>query len=126
MQTRTFVVDTQESITNVDGQVNLSKEQLDLKINPHSKGLRLISLRTPLYVTGSFKSPKLSLDKGVLAMKAGGAVALAVLAPIAALVPLVTVGPGRDSPCASLLAEAGSKPVAPPPGKTRTDKPARK
>ncbi|MFZ6646360.1 AsmA family protein [Undibacterium sp. TJN25] len=126
MQTRTFVVDTQESITNVDGQVNLSKEQLDLKINPHSKGLRLISLRTPLYVTGSFKNPKLSLDKGVLAMKAGGAVALAVLAPIAALVPLVTVGPGRDSPCASLLAEAGSKPVAPPPGKTRTDKPTRK
>ncbi|WP_394781432.1 AsmA family protein [Undibacterium sp.] len=126
MQTRTFVVDTQESITNVEGQVSLAKEELNLKINPHSKGLRLISLRTPLYVTGTFKHPNLSLDKGVLAMKAGGAVALAVLAPIAALVPLVAVGPGRDSPCASLLAEASSKPQAPPPGKTRTDKPVKK
>ncbi|MES2071463.1 MAG: AsmA family protein [Pseudomonadota bacterium] len=126
MQTRSFVVDTQESYTNIDGQINLAQEQLNLKIDPHSKGLRVISLRTPLYVTGSFKSPKVSVDKGVLALKAGGAVALAVLAPVAALAPLVNVGPGQDSGCAVLLADVAGKPQAPPPGKTRVDKAARK
>ncbi|GGC82632.1 hypothetical protein GCM10011396_32450 [Undibacterium terreum] len=125
MQTRSFVVDTQESLTDITGQISLVKEQLDLKINPHSKGLRVISLRTPLYVTGSFKNPKISLDKGVLALKAGGAIALAALAPIAALAPLVAVGPGQEHGCAALLAEAGSKPQAPPPGKTRTDRPVK-
>ncbi|MES2106369.1 MAG: AsmA family protein [Pseudomonadota bacterium] len=126
MQARTFIVDTRESITNVDGNINLAKEQLDLKIDPHSKGLRLISLRTPLYVTGSFKDPKISLDKGMLALKAGGAIALAALAPIAALAPLVAVGPGQDSACASLLAAAADKPQAPPPGRIRTDKAVKK
>lgn len=125
MQTRSFVVDTQESLTDITGQISLVKEQLDLKINPHSKGLRVISLRTPLYVTGSFKNPKISLDKGVLALKAGGAIALAALAPIAALAPLVAVGPGPEHGCAALLAEAASKPQAPPPGKTRTDRPVK-
>ncbi|HTD03565.1 AsmA family protein [Undibacterium sp.] len=126
MQTRAFVVDTQESITNIDGRIDLAQEQLNLIINPHSKGLRVISLRTPLYVTGSFKKPKIGVDKGVLALKAGGAIALAAFAPIAALAPLVAIGPGQDSACASLLADAGSKPQAPPPGKTRVEKTARK
>ena len=99
---------------------------MNLKIDPHSKGLRVISLRTPLYVTGSFKKPKVSVDKGVLALKAGGAVALAVLAPVAALAPLVNVGPGQDSACAVLLADVASKPQAPPPGKTRVEKTLRK
>jgi len=40
-------------------------------------------------------------------MKAGGAIALAVLAPvalvpIAALIPLINAGPGEDSDCAKL------------------------
>jgi hypothetical protein len=52
-------------------------------------------------------------------MKAGAATALAVLAaPAAALLPLISAGPGHDSPCGQLLANARVKPVAPPPGKT--------
>jgi hypothetical protein len=69
-------------------------------------------------VRGSFSKPDVSVDKGVLAMKAGGAAALAVVAPIAALLPLVNTGPGQDSECGKLLAAARVKPVAPPPGKT--------
>jgi hypothetical protein len=104
----------------------LTQEQLDLTINPNSKGLRVLSLRAPLYVRGSFKEPSVSVDKGVLAMKAGGAIALTALAPVAlapaaallALIPLINTGPGENSECAKLLADARVKPVAPPPGKT--------
>ena len=113
MQTRSFIIDTDDAIIDVSGNINLAQEQLDLTINPNSKGLRVLSLRAPLYVLGSFMQPSVSIDKGVLAMKAGGAIALAALAPaalvpVAVLVPLINIGPGEDSECASLLAEAAS------------------
>jgi AsmA family protein len=115
MQARTFVIDTDEAILPVSGQISLAREQLDMTIKPRTKGIRLLSLRAPLYVTGTFKKPQVNIDKGILAMKAGSAVALAVLAPIAtALIPLANVGPGEQSECGKLLAQAGTKPVAPP------------
>ena len=120
MYSRTFIVDTEEAIINVDGVISLADETLHLTINPKTKGLRIISLRAPLYVRGPFKKPTVSVDKGVLAMKAGGAIALATLAaPAAALLPLVNTGPGEESECGKLLAAARQKPVAPPPGKRK-------
>jgi hypothetical protein len=97
MQVRSFIIDTDDAIIDVSGNINLAQEQLDLTINPNSTGLRVLSLRAPLYVRGSFNEPSVSIDKEVLAMKAGGAIALAALAPVAlapaaallALVPLI-------------------------------------
>jgi hypothetical protein len=67
-------------------------------------------------VRGTFSNPAVSVDKGVIALKAGGAAALAaVAAPVAALLPLINTGPGQDSACGQLLAAARIKPVAPPP-----------
>jgi uncharacterized protein involved in outer membrane biogenesis len=111
MHSRAFVVDTEDATIHVDGGINLAKEQLALSIHPETKGLRLISLRSPLYVKGPFKNPKVEVDKAVLALKAGSALALGVLAPVAsALIPLVNVGPGEKSPCGTLLAQANTKP----------------
>jgi len=118
--TNTFVLDTEEAIVDINGWVNLGNEQMDLRVKPETKALRLFTLRTPFYVRGTFKKPDLQLDKKVLAMKGGAAVALAVVAaPAAALLPLINTGPGEKSPCASLLAEARAKPQAPPPGKQK-------
>ena len=117
--TRTFVLDTEEAIVDINGWVNLNNEQINLRVKPETKSLRLFTLRTPFYVKGTFKKPELSLDKKVLAIKGGAAAALAVVAaPIAALIPLINTGPGHDSPCNALLAQARAKPQAPPPGKT--------
>ncbi|WP_223467502.1 AsmA family protein [Massilia soli] len=120
MYSRTFIIDTEEAVINVDGVISLADETLHLTINPKTKGLRIISLRSPLYVRGPFKKPSVSVDKGVLAMKAGGALALATLAaPAAALLPLVNSGPGEASECGKLLAASREKPTAPPPGKRK-------
>jgi uncharacterized protein involved in outer membrane biogenesis len=119
-RTNTFVLDTEEAIVDIDGWVNLSTEQMDLRVKPETKALRLFTLRTPFYVRGTFKKPDLQLDKKVLALKGGAAVALAVVAaPAAALLPLINTGPGEDSPCAALLKQAGAKPQAPPPGQAK-------
>jgi uncharacterized protein involved in outer membrane biogenesis len=120
MQTRTFVVDTEDATIYVDGSINLAREQLKLTIQPESKGVRLISLRSPLYVTGTFKKPEVGIDSGTVAAKAGTAVVLgAVAAPLAGLLALVNPGPEKDSPCAELLSKAKKKPDAPPPGKEK-------
>jgi hypothetical protein len=118
-QTRTFILDTDDAIVDINGWVNMSTEQLDLRIKPETKSLRIFTLRTPFFVRGTFKHPDLTLDKKVLALKGGAAAALAVVAaPAAALLPLINTGPGKDSPCNALLAKAGAKPVAPPPGQS--------
>jgi uncharacterized protein involved in outer membrane biogenesis len=121
MQSQVFVVDTEEAIINVNGTISLANEQMDLTIRPETKALRLFTLRSPLYVRGPFSKPDVSVDKGVLALKAGGAAVLAtVAAPVAALLPLINTGPGADSDCGRLVALAKERPAAPPPGKTRT------
>ncbi|NRR28615.1 AsmA family protein [Oxalobacteraceae bacterium] len=128
MHTRAFVVDTDDSLLNVSGTVGLDNEKLDLKLKPDSKGLRVISLRAPIYVHGSFKHPDVSIDKGVLALRAGGALALIAVAPIAALAPLISTGGSSDdsSGCGKLLADARARPVAPPPGQRLPAKLAQK
>lgn len=120
MQSQVFVVDTKEAIINVSGNVNLANEGKDLTVKPETKALRLFTLRAPLYVRGTFSDPDVSVDKKTLALKAGGAAALATIAaPVAALLPLINTGPGEDSDCAKLVALANAKPTAPPPGKTK-------
>ncbi|EWM50004.1 asmA family protein [Bordetella holmesii 35009] len=61
MDTRLFVFDTENAIITIDGSINFRTEAMDLDISPESKGFRLFSLRSPLYVRGTFKHP----DTGV-------------------------------------------------------------
>jgi uncharacterized protein involved in outer membrane biogenesis len=126
MRSRMFVFDTSDARIDIDGTVNLGNEKMDLTLRPDAKGLRIFSLRSPIYVRGTFKDPDVSVDKGVLALRAGGALALAVVAPVAAILPLINAGPGETAGCAALLAQQGGKPVAPPPGKTLPAKPTPK
>lgn len=116
---QTFVLDTQDAIINTEGAVDLKDERLALTIHPDSKGLRIISLRSPLYVGGTFKNPSVSPNIAILALRAGGALALALTAPPALVLPLLDIsGGGEDGQCARLLAELKKRPTAPPPGKT--------
>ncbi|MDU4436739.1 MAG: AsmA family protein, partial [Pluralibacter gergoviae] len=51
---RIFAFDTQNALVNVTGNLRFASEQMDLTIDPESKGLRVITLRSPLYVRGTF------------------------------------------------------------------------
>lgn len=114
MQTKTFIVDTEDALIRVNGTVNLDTEAMHLQVQPESKGVRLFSLRSPLHVEGTFKHPDVGVDKGMLALKGGAAIALGVFAaPAAALLALVNPGEEQSAPCGKLLHDAG-KPIAPP------------
>src|SRR6202022_801583 len=116
--------DTDEAILLISGQINLAKEQLNLIINPHNRSLHLVSLRSPIHVTGSFKKPNVNGDKASLVARTGSALALGALTPAAALLPLINAGDAKDNGCNRLLEETRSKPVAPPPGKASQGKSA--
>jgi uncharacterized protein involved in outer membrane biogenesis len=118
MQTRIFEIDTEDAFLEISGRINLAQEQLALTVKPETKTVRLISFRAPFYVSGTFISPKVNVDKGVLALKTGAAVALGVLAPVlTAVVPLVNLGPDRKSRCEDLLRVVRKESVAPAAGK---------
>lgn len=108
MTTEGFIVDTEQALIEVDGSIDLGEEQLDLTVEPSSKGVRVLSLRAPLYVKGSFASPDISVDKSTLALRGGGAAALGAVAPAAALLALISPGEqdlGEDNGCRALLAQ---------------------
>lgn len=111
LETRLAAFDTDSALIIVKGKINLASEQMDLKVNPQSKGLRILSLRSPLYVKGTFKSPDVGIDMGVALMRGGAALALGLLAPpLAALVPLTALAPDQKAPCGSMLAQARQSP----------------
>lgn len=122
MDIRTFVLDTDDALIGADGTVDMKQEKLDLTIHPKSKGLRIISLRSPLYVSGTFKNPDVGVNKAVLALRAGGVVALGLLAPVAAILPLINVDGEQKADCANLLEEVKKQPQAPPAGKNAVKK----
>ncbi len=102
--TRAFVLDTPDATINVTGAINLQGERYDLTVLPETKGVRILSLRSPLYVQGSFKHPDVGIDKRSVALKAGAALALgAAAAPVAGLLALINPGDDTESPCAELL-----------------------
>ena len=121
MQTKYFVMDTADAVVTITGTINFSTEAMDLDVRPQTKGVRIISLRTPLYVKGTFKNPDVGLHKGALVAKAGGALALGAVAPLAAVIPLINPGNTPSVDCARLLADYREKPKAPPPGQKKRD-----
>lgn len=103
MQTRTFVIETEDAVVTAEGSVSLKDETLDVDIRPQNKTLRIFTLRSPLYAKGSFKDPDVGVQAAPVAARAGAAVALGVIAtPLAALLPLLNVGAGEDEGCSSL------------------------
>lgn len=108
--TRLFVFDTENAVINISGTVNFANERLDLSIDPESKGMRIITLRSPLYVRGTFKNPDAGVKAGPLIARGAAAVALgAVVAPAAALLALISTSDGDDNQCSNVLQQMKSK-----------------
>ncbi|WP_426119727.1 AsmA family protein [Pseudomonas sp. DSP3-2-2] len=114
LSTRLSVFDTENAIIYIDGTANFKTEQLDLAIKPESKGFRVFSLRSPLYVRGPFAKPSAGVQTGPLLLRGAGMVLLgAAIGPAAGLLALVAPSSG-DVPnqCTPLLEQmrAGKAP----------------
>ncbi|HEY6941706.1 AsmA family protein, partial [Dokdonella sp.] len=125
-----FVFDTENARIDIEGALDLGEEKVDLVLRPRANGLRMLTLRSPLHVTGTFEHVDVSVDKKQLLLRAGAAIGLGVAAaPAAAAVPLIAPGSDEEKQCAPLLAEvlqaAGAKRDTPG-GKAASDATAAK
>lgn len=89
---RVLVLDTSDSAIWVDGTLSLASEAMDLRAVVMPRDFSPLALRTPLRVSGSLAAPEVSFDKGPLAGKLAASLLLALVNPLAALIPLLDLG----------------------------------
>ena len=106
MHADALVFDTAVTTLNGKGDINLARETLDLRFDQDTKNTSPLALRSPIHVRGSFVRPEVGVDKTQVAARALGALALGIVNPLLALIPLVDAGPGKDSDCGQLVREA--------------------
>jgi AsmA protein len=110
MRADALVFDTQVTTLIGTGFIDLKQEALDLTLTPKTKNTSPVALRTPIYIRGSLAHPVVSIDKGRVAARAAGALALGIVNPFLALIPLIDAGPGQDSDCGQLVRDARAWP----------------
>jgi uncharacterized protein involved in outer membrane biogenesis len=94
-----------------DGYIALADEQMDVRTVSAPKDLTPVSLRTPIEVKGTLAKPSISLDPSRVVARAGAAVLLGLLNPLAAVVPFIDPGARdaahrADTECAAIAQRA--------------------
>ena len=120
MSTKTIVLDATDTVINGSGQISLANETLDILLFPQPKDEGILSLRSPLKISGTFAAPTAGPDKLALAGRAGLTLALGLINPLLALAATIETGPGQDADCSRVLAIA-----ADPKAKAQTQAPAK-
>ena len=103
MDANALIIDTDVTTVLGSGQVDLSRETLDIALAPKSKRFSPVALRDRSTVRGPFSKPKVQLDTAKIATRGAGALLLGLINPLLALLPLVEPGPGVDPRCAQLV-----------------------
>ena len=105
MQSRSLAFDTADTIIVGNGRISLKDETLDLELRPRPKDRSILALRSPLVVGGTFKDPSFHPDFKRLGLRGAVAIALGSVAPPAALLATLELGPGKDSGCGGKYAK---------------------
>ena len=125
-----FVFDTEESNINGSGTINLGTEQLDITLEPRPKKAGILSFRGPVHIGGTFRDADFGLSSQTIG-RGVGAIALAFVNPLLALIPLIETGPGQNADCQAALAsvsgavkQSGKKVSDAPTGDEKASSPA--
>lgn len=100
------VVDTDDSLVVVSGDVNLATEKLDLSVRSDAKDASLGTLVGDVQIGGTLRNPSMQpLNASTLA-QIGIATVLGSISGGLAALPFVEPGMAKDAPCGALLARA--------------------
>ena len=104
VKSNALVFDTTDSNITGDATANLKNETFKVEMLAHPKDFSPLSARTPVGAQGTFANPHVAIDPSRAIAKGAASVALGVLlTPLAAVIPLLDPGGGKDSPCNELL-----------------------
>ena len=106
MRPTVFVLDTEHTNVGGSGEIDLRDEALDLRLIAKPKDNSLAALRGPIVIGGSFGSPSVRPELSKAIARGGAAILLGIVAtPLAAFLPLMQFGKGKDADCAPLVAQ---------------------
>jgi uncharacterized protein involved in outer membrane biogenesis len=100
------LIDTEDSLVLIDGEVDLKQETLDLRVQSEAKDASFGTLVGDVSIGGTFRSPRLSVLNAETALQIGVAAALATVTGGLAALPFIEIGDTPDAPCADILARA--------------------
>jgi len=104
LRPKILVVDTEQANVLGEGLVNLQNETVDFRLRTEPKHAGILSLHSPVRVRGQLKKPDIKPEKTKIAVRGASAVALGVLlTPLAALLPTIELGLGKDNDCAGAI-----------------------
>jgi uncharacterized protein involved in outer membrane biogenesis len=106
LNSKIFVIDTSISTIGGHARVNLKDETIDAEIEAEPKS-PTITAHAPILVNGPLKHPSIGLDPKEAAARGTAAGVISVfLTPLAAIIPFIETGVGKDSDCSGLIDQA--------------------
>ena len=100
---RVGLVATPVTVVLIDGHINLGQEVLDLRLTAKPQNVSPLTVRSPLRVRGSFAAPRIAPEALPITVRAASALALALLNPLAAILPFVDFGERETVSCSQAL-----------------------
>jgi uncharacterized protein involved in outer membrane biogenesis len=105
MTANALAFDTTDTLIVGEGNISLKNETQQLRLRPRPKDRSLLALRSPLIVEGTFKQPRFHPDYARVGLRAAIALVLGNIAPPAALLATLELGPGKDADCGGKYAK---------------------
>ena len=105
MTANALAFDTTDTIIVGQGTISLKDEALQLRLRPRPKDRSFLVLRSPLIAEGTFKHPRFHPDYARVGLRGAIALVLANIAPPAALLATIELGPGKDADCGGKYAK---------------------
>lgn len=103
---RPVVLDTEDSLITLTGEVSLETEIITLDVDADAKDVSWGSLLGGVSIGGTLRDPSVDINAVATVLQGGAAALLSgVAGPLAAL-PFTQPGLGEDAPCSTLMAEA--------------------
>ena len=100
---RTIVLDTGPVLALGKGQVDLRSEAIDVQLRGKPKEPRLIRVMAPIRVGGRLADPNIGVEVDDAAGQGAAAALAAFFAPVAALLPFVTLDLAEDADCGAVV-----------------------
>jgi hypothetical protein len=107
-KTESLFLDSDYVVLRGSGTIDLGAETLDMAVAPRPKRSALLSLATPVSLTGSLVAPTVRAQRAGL-LRRGLGLALAAVNPVALVAVFGSFGEGDGHPCAVSIQEAGGK-----------------
>ena len=98
-----LIIDTEPVLVSGGGTIDLRNERLNLQVKGKPKEFRLVRLIVPVKMSGSLRSPRFGVETGTAVGQVGVGAALALLAPLATILPFVDGGLAKDANCGALM-----------------------